>query len=954
MIKFKHALFAGLIYIVLGQASALTPTPEQIAQFKKLSPEEQQRLAQSMGVDVNQARKSAAPPAATSIPNPEVVTPREVKAASSAEEGGKESIEKNVSKSTKADKKKLEDTPQKKVIGKALKQFGYDLFAGAPSTFAPATHIPVPVDYVVGPGDTLVIQLYGKENSTSEVEIDREGMLDFPGVGPMSVNGLNFNELKANIQQTVQEKMIGVQASVTLGALRSIQVFVLGEAYRPGAYTVSALSTMMNTLFVSGGVTTVGSLRNIQLKRKGEVVSNLDLYDLLLRGDTSQDIRVQPGDVLFIPPIGQTAGISGEVRRPAIYELKNEKTTNELIALAGGMLPTAYPKASRIDRINEKGDRTFVDVNLIEAKGKASLLRDGDVLQIYSVLDKVEDAVLLAGHVNRPGGFSWKPGLRVSDVVPNVADLLPNPDLGFAVIKRELGAKRLIQTIKVDLGSALTNKKGKADLELRARDELIIFGLDENRAGSLKELVSIIKSQTAVGEYSSIVRVTGNVKFAGEYPLVTGMTVRDLIALAAGLKPETELDYAVLAYRKDRSGALDIANLNLNTARDLNKLLKADDDLIVLSQNEDRQALLQNITAHLVEQTSKKQDQVIVRISGAVRFPGDYPAISGLKASQLIKMAGGLKDNAFSLEAEVTRPKILFNKEKKKEEYAIDHFVVNLAALSSNDVTLKARDELVIKRIPNWKSDAKVEITGEVLFPGTYPVRNGERLSEVIKRSGGFTRFADVKAAVFLRKSLREREEEMLKNFRARLKSDVARLEAKSAANASTDQISKAQAAGAQILEKMDTVQSSGRLVISLEDILDKKKNVEDIVLKEGDKLVVPPLQQEISILGEVNHPTSYMYSKKYSGLEYLKKSGGATRFGDKKQSYVVRRDGSVDPLSRRIFIFRVSAKIQPGDTIIVPIDSDIISPLTYWTSISQVLFQLATTAAALKTVGGI
>ena len=991
----KHPLLLCALLSVTLQVAALTPTPEQIEQFKRLSPDEQKKLAESLGVTIP-AGAVTGQKAKASIPAPEVVAPREadLSGESAYSKASNDTFENNVDEEVAIDglgrvqrtPKNKEDRPQKSQasilkkeqdaslqseqdesftdsyesgIGKnkkkkVLQQFGYGLFAGSPSTFAPATHIPVPVDYVVGPADTLIVSLYGKENSTNEITVDRDGMLDFPSFGPVSASGLKFDELKNKIQQLVAEKMIGVQVSVSMGALRSIQVFVLGEAYKPGAYTVSSLSTMTNALFVTGGVTKVGSLRSIQLKRKGELVSTLDLYDLLLKGDTSQDVRVQPGDVLFIPPIGETVGVSGEVRRPAIYELKTEETADELITLAGGFLPTAYPKASRIDRINEKGDRTFVDANLAERKGRDTLLRNGDVLQVYSVLDKVEDAVLVTGHVNRTGGFSWKPGLRVSDVIPSVADLQPNPDLNFALIQREVGAKRLVQVLRVDLASALSGKKGAADLGLKPRDELIVLGLDENRAETLKKIVATIKSQAAIGEYAKVVRVKGNVRFPGKYPLVENMTVRDLIALAAGLKPETDLNYAVLAYRKGASGAVDIQNIRLGLGGDLNRALKADDELVIFHQNKERHTLLKEVMSQLTRQTTKQIDQKIVRISGRVRFPGVYPAMNQLKVSDLIKMAGGLKDDAFSLEAEVTRPKVVYNQAKKEEEYMVDHFPVNLVQLDQADVVLRPRDELVVKRIPHWKTETKVEIKGEVLFPGVYPVRNGEKLSEVVKRAGGLTQFADVKAAVFLRKSLAEREEEMLKTFRARLKTDVARLEAKSAAISGADQVAKAQAAGAGLLEKMDTVKSSGRLVISLDDILKHHQSVEDIVLKNGDQLVVPAVQQEISILGEVNHPTSYMYAKKHSGFDYVKMGGGITRLGDKKRSYILRRDGSVAPLAKRFLFFKYSARIEPGDTIIVPVDADIISPLTYWTSISQVLFQLATTAAALKTVGGI
>ncbi len=233
----------------------------------------------------------------------------------------------------------------------ALKPFGYDLFEGVPSTFAPVSDIQVPMDYLVGPGDTLTVQLYGNEPAQYSLTVQRDGRLNFPKLGPIMVSGLTFNQARATIEDRVQQQLIGSRVSVTMGDLRSIRVFVLGEAQKPGSYTVSGLSTMTNALFVSGGVKKIGSLRKIELKRNGKLVSVLDLYDLLLHGDTSGDQQLMPGDVIFIPPIGETASVYGAVRRPAIYELKNEKTVEQLVDVAGGLQPDADGKTAQVERI---------------------------------------------------------------------------------------------------------------------------------------------------------------------------------------------------------------------------------------------------------------------------------------------------------------------------------------------------------------------------------------------------------------------------------------------------------------------------------------------------------------------------------------------------------------------------------------------------------------------------
>lgn len=220
-----------------------------------------------------------------------------------------------------------------------LKPYGYDLFVGSPTTFAPVTEIPIPNNYTLGPGDVLRVQLWGKENQQLELPVSRDGTVSFPQSGPQTVAGLTFDQARQQIKKRVSEQYIGVQASVSLGELRSMRVFVLGEARNAGSYTVSSLSTITNALYVSGGIKRTGSLRKIQHKRDGKLVGELDLYDLLLAGDTSDDNRLQPGDVIFIPPVGDRVGIEGEVYRPALYELKNDTNLQELVNLAGGLTP---------------------------------------------------------------------------------------------------------------------------------------------------------------------------------------------------------------------------------------------------------------------------------------------------------------------------------------------------------------------------------------------------------------------------------------------------------------------------------------------------------------------------------------------------------------------------------------------------------------------------------------
>ncbi|MFM7119207.1 MAG: polysaccharide biosynthesis/export family protein, partial [Gammaproteobacteria bacterium] len=290
--------------------AAPAPTPEQIEAFRRLPPEQQQQLIQQYqsagGGDIVEAPVS----------QPETVIDSDRRSGLMRGEQGNDRI----GRASAPDGRRADaDTGAHDVEAEAdallsstvdkdpetgLDFFGYDVFSGVPTTFAPVTDVPVPTDYVLAPGDTIAVQLYGKETGSFTLAVNRDGAINFPQLGPIVVAGVTFDETRALLQARVGEQMIGTNISVTLGQLRSIRIFVLGEVNQPGSYTVSSLSTITNALLSSGGISQRGSLRTVQLKRSGNLITTLDLYDLLLRGDTQADVRLQPGDVIFVPPVG--------------------------------------------------------------------------------------------------------------------------------------------------------------------------------------------------------------------------------------------------------------------------------------------------------------------------------------------------------------------------------------------------------------------------------------------------------------------------------------------------------------------------------------------------------------------------------------------------------------------------------------------------------------------------
>lgn len=728
----------------------------------------------------------------------------------------------------------------------ALKPFGYDLFDedddDDDGALTQERNVPVPAEYVIGPGDELEVQTYGKEGGRYALKVGRDGRIDFPQLGPMVVAGQRFETVRRLIEERVSAQLIGVEVSVSLGELRGIQVFVLGDAKRPGSYTVSALSTITNALLESGGVKPIGSLRDIQLKRDGATVRRLDLYALLLNGDTSNDLRLLPGDVIFIPPVGRTVGIAGEVRRPAIYEFKDEGSVADLIDLAGGLAPEADPRLARLSRIDGNRARTVIDLDLTTGRDREVRVETGDVLQVFPVRPTLENAVVVEGHVFRPGPSQFRPGLRLSDVIHSADELRPNADLGYVLIRREGGPGRIVEARSADLAAAWRAPGSAHDPELQARDRIIVFDREGGRDRVIDPILRDLQRQGAPDSPIQIVSIFGSVNAPGRYPLEPGMTVADLV----------------------RAG-------------------------------------------------------------------------------------GGLRDAAYVADAELTRLSIEAGELRRTDVLKID-LAAALRGDSTADVALGGYDYLNIKQVPEWEKQSVVQIRGEVRFPGNYPIRRGETLKSVIERAGGLTSFAFPEGSVFLRLDLQERERQQLKTLADRLRADLTALALQSAQVGGASEGAQALAVGQQLLTQLQTTEPAGRFVIDLPLVLTRQTGAtQDVVLRDGDRLLVPKLSQEVTVLGEVQNATSHFYHEDVGRDEYISLSGGLTARADKERIYVVRANGSVVTSQSSGWFGRGDVVIRPGDTVVVPLEADRIRPLTLWTSVTQILYNIAVAVAAVN-----
>jgi protein involved in polysaccharide export with SLBB domain len=713
----------------------------------------------------------------------------------------------------------------------ALEPFGYDLFERSRRAFAPDTDIPVPVDYVIGPGDTVNIQLFGTNNAEYFLTVTREGAIQFPEIGPVNVSGLTFAAMRDTLNQRVAEQMIGVRASITLGELRSIRVFVLGDVERPGTYSVTGLSTITNALYASGGVKRIGSLRNVALRRNGTTVATLDFYDLLLRGDTRADVRLQAGDAIFVPPIGATVTVDGQVRRPAIYEVKDEDTVGELIALAGGLNASANRTALKLERVVQNRGTTVQDVDL--RSGAQTSVRDGDVLRVPANLDQLENSVRLAGNVFQPGIYQWSQGMRLTDLLPAPELIKPMSDLNYVLIRREVSPNVDIEAVSADLLSAWSRPNGPANVILNPRDTVHVFHLETGRLQILAPLIEELEAQAGPHE-----------------PLP------------------------------------------------------------------------------------------VVRVGGQVRAPGEYPLEPGMRVSDLLRAGGGLSEAAYATDAELTRYTVIDGEYRETELVTVDLAAV-IRGDSAANLAIGPYDYLNIKEVSRWRGEESVTIRGEVVFPGTYPIRRGERLSSLLARAGGLTELAFPEGSVFTRVEIQEREREQLELLAQRVERDLATLSVTEPTAGDTI------TAGQALLNQLRNSVPTGRFVIRLDDLVGGVQEA-DVVLKNGDVLLVPDERQEVSVLGEVQYATSHVYSRSLSRDEYINRSGGLGQRADKKRIYVVRANGEVVANTGSGWFQREGgSNIRPGDAIVVPLDVD--SPLARWSAITQIVYNLAIAAAAVN-----
>jgi len=903
--------FGALLVLILCTLASVNsvsaqsmPSQAQIEQLKSLPRAQQEALAKQFGIDpgmLDRINNQSSSSSSNNQKREDVVFPR----GTHFDKNGDPIIPEDLEEQFTRDKDEL-------------KPFGYDLFAGEPKSFSPTGYAPVPSNYIMGVGDTIKVQLFGKENRSYDLTIDREGKIVIPDLGELTVAGLSYSLMQDMIQNQVKQRLIGFNAAVSMGELRSIQVFIAGEAYKPGSYTISSLSTISQALYLAGGVSDIASLRSIRLMRAGKVVAEFDLYDLLLKGDASDDKMLQTGDVVFIPPRGDMITVKGEVKRPALYELKGNETLQDAIRFAGGSEDDAYLSSAQLQRI-VKGKRLISTVDLTADKDLNKTLQGGDVLTLRQVSEALDNSLLLVGAVTRPGHYQWYNGMRLNDVLRDSRhDLLEQADLAYGLVVRETGPQRDLSLYQFNVAEAI-NGKAEENLVLKERDQIVIFSRYQTKAQEKQQLsrFTLTKQEREAEERQEMLAEYRHafLKDLVEEKKQSNGESREVAETQSGLTPLSDLFGS--PYEDD--------------------VEVADEDLALYS----RDKLLEPIMERIQRQRTSNGNTPLVYVAGEVNHPGVYPLVENASVSRLLEAAGGVKDSAYLKRAEVTR--FEFNKDTAETDYL--SVALNDVLNGEMDVPLQGRDRLNVLSIPEWQNTYEVTLRGEVRFPGTYAIKRGETLTQLIERAGGFTDHAFIEGAIFTREELRKQEQERKKILAQELQREVAgnMLTGTGDTRVSYNEVRT-------LLADLLSVEPVGRLIMDLPKLL-ASNGANNVQLKDGDTLHVPSRKDSISIMGEVQVATSYRFDPELTVNEYIDRSGGTKEKADEDRIYIVKANGAIERYEggSSWFSFSSNSQLGPGDTIIVPMDTTYMENLELWSQVTGIIYNSAVALAAIN-----
>lgn len=793
-------------------------------------------------------------------------------------------------------------------VGQMLPIYGAKLFLQSPSTFAPVDQVPVTSNYVIGPGDQLLVRVWGQMNFNAEVMVDREGMVYIPHVGAIHVAGLPYSDVQQQVRQAIARIYKNFDVSVNLGQLHPIRIFVTGQARYPGSYTVSSLSTLVSAVFATGGPSPEGSLRHILLRRDGKTFADFDMYDLLVSGDKSHDVPLLPGDVIFIPPVGPQVAVYGSVRSPAIYELRDrtESTTlGDVLADAGGLSNVASLAHASVERIDADRQRRTLDVAL-DSAGRNTPMHDGDLVRVLPISPSFEQTVILRGNVADPGRFAWHPGMKLSELLPN-SDALLTRD--YWQKRNQLGLPS--PAFAPDYAQRFTAYR-RAQAESQRQYYLYLQRDQEKKFYDQQQAQSAQQSQTGAAPAAPASGAAG--AQASPSDLNAQATASNNLAYGNNTPELAPPDEQMPGTVPDRPMEQPQTQLPRNNVIGGGSL--ADEQRIARTENTAAARYLNDVS--LMAPEIDWSYAVIERIDPVT-----------LK-TKLIPFDLG---------------KLVRDHDPSQDLPLEPHDVVTI--FSQADI-----------RVPQSEQTKLVRVEGEVAHAGVYSAEPGETLRQLVARAGGLTPDAYLFGAELTRESTRIVQQQRLDDYVTQLELATDRAGAASASGAITplDQAANsASIAATQLLvNRLRQLRASGRVVLQLTPNAAGVDNLPNITLEDGDRFIVPPRPSSVNVVGAVYEQSSFLFDPHRRVYGYLKEAGGTNRDADKDHAFVIRADGSVlSRASAKTFWGNEfdQAQIHPGDTIVVPEKTYRGNSLRTLLNFSQLFSSIALGAGALAVI---
>ena len=841
-------IFTFILALVFSQTDNQIKKAKKIIKEKGLSDTQVEKIAKSRGFSDDQInsvlQKRAIGKSESDISSPNLM--------SISNDNSLNEEEDNIIETTE-DK----SIPKKVITNKETgfsAHFGYNIFKRDPSIFQSSSVGVVDPNYLIGPGDEIIVMLWGETQFRQIFKVDREGFVFIPEIGQIFVNGLTLNLLESKLFRVFSQAYESLQPpgrdpttflDVSLGNLRPLRVQVLGEVSQPGYYTVSPSTTLFSSLYYFNGPTKLGSLRDIQLIRSGKKIATIDFYDFLLTGKKTNDQKLQLDDVIFIPNRLKTIRLEGEVNRPGIYEMKPKETLKDLLNLAANVKPTAYLGRAQIDRIvpfnqrKEIGeDRKLLDIELdkILDGSKTFELNDGDYIKIFSISELRTNVAYIGGSILRPGTYDIGDSLRVKDLIIKADSLLGDSYLERLDIVR-LNPDGTEKLIDLDL-----NKIMKGDLD----HNILLKPLDKVNVYSISNM-----------NPKRYVKIRGHIKNPGNYLLRENMNLFDLVFISGGFidsiyKKNTYLKRADL-YRYNESRiqkkiiSFNLDELLLEPSSGINLKLEPDDEVVVFARS-----IFEN------------QDKIV--IEGAVQNPGSYSYKFDHTLFDLILEAGGLITGKKLYKIEINSRQYNLTTgiyQTSKIYFMNENFYVyedgNNPVYEDMSIKLNPGDNIKVRLYPRFQRQQLVSLEGAVKFPGNYEIlHDEEKIINLIDRAGGFEKNAYIDAAFFKR----------------------------------DDQ----------------------NIVLGLEKAMKKKNSAQNIVIQNNDRFIIPIKKNIFRIEGEVNSPGTYIFKEKYRILDAVSDAGGFTKDYDEESIYIKYANGVSKKYSR---IFN-NHKIKDGSVLYI------------------------------------